>query len=1044
MFHGTRATFDDFDPSLSDAPEGSAAFFTSDQATADVYANESRGDAEPRVTERQVDPSEFTVFDAGGRRYGEGFDPEQVLKDARADGVSGVVFQNVRNDYSQYDEIGRATGELPSHDIYAVFDEEKVSRGPETVAGTPPPETETERADRETSVEVTRAETDVDLEPTDAPITKADGTPFATRQSAMLSARNKRLEGVEPVQVSDGWALRRSGRSATREETTDEDVAETGRRAEPAIDERAESGDPAPAAAVPAPGVGGTAGPSREGRHPPSLTPLPKTRADVEVDGAKLQRQPPPTLAPESAKAWEELDALAKESPSNDEFRKSVTARHLTDLEDRGKHRFGRSVASRKDEADEFSTIPEVIEQHGLAAHLDDVGDYPELKRQIAAVARGKKTVKIYRGGLPEGADIEIGDFVTLDRSYVDLYEGHEGRGTRMVTKDVPVEDVVWGNADYTEWHYSPKDFREAVGTLEDFYDRQGVPDETKLQREQPAAKPADGKVRIKLQRRFSDQQGRVKGDIETIGRDVFGEGFGVQVAESITAPDGGAVPAAYDPANRVAYIALRADEAGMTASLYHEGLHHLRNMGAYDDADGNPNAAWKTLERQAVKDWRAKYEIDQRYEGDIAGMDAEQRERMMNEEAIAEALADYQTRGKETGFGPTVRAALDRVLNFFKRMASGLRGRGFKTWEDVFEGDIATGKAGKRADVKAMLDEAATPKALTDTVSPAETLLQRGKATPKANKDAFDQAAKDYTGVDLRGAADAVIKDKDRMGGFTEDVKAQWKGIESVKAPGVEVVDKPTQSDLAAWRRFFEPPSSWSRKFPKINALVKSGIQYEIDMSNRVQRLNKDWDKVTKKLSKDEYADLTGVMFLGDAEEATFTDAELAQMDISPKVKRAYRESRRFVDKLGRFTEQHRRNMALPLLKQRSDLVRKMAGSRNMDVGTFRRLFNERADLTRAQRDGTSDPETIGTEIDAITERVHGAAAPSEQYAAWAEEADRLQPRIDDTKIRKREGYVPHKFFGRWRIFEKVSTDQGGDSARVQRPTVQDREGGA
>ena len=304
--------------------------------------------------------------------------------------------------------------------------------------------------------------------------------------------------------------------------------------------------------------------------------------------------------------------------------------------------------------------------------------------------------------------------------------------------------------------------------------------------------------------------------------------------------------------------------------------------------------------------------------------------------------------------------------------------------------------------------------------------LLQRGKDSPKANKDAFDQAAsKDYTGVDLRGAAEAVIKDKDRMGGFVEDVKAQWKGIESIKAPGVTVADNPTQDDLAAWRRFFEPPSSWSKKFPKIHALVTRGIQSEIDMSNRIQRLNKDWDKVTKKLSKDEYADLTGVMFLGDAEEATFTDEELAQMPINDKVRKAYRESRTFIDKLGRFTEQHRRGMALNLLTQRSTLVRKMAGARNMDVGKFRRLYTARAKLIEAQRSGTSDPETIGAEIDAATEALHGTSPPSEQYASWAEQADGAEPRIQETRIRKREGYVPHKFFGRWRIFEKVPADQ-------------------
>ena len=76
----------------------------------------------------------------------------------------------------------------------------------------------------------------------------------------------------------------------------------------------------------------------------------------------------------------------------------------------------------------------------------------------------------------------------------------------------------------------------------------------------------------------------------------------------------------------------------------------------------------------------------------------------MKNEEAIAEALADYQTRGKEAlkGMKPKVRAALDRILRFFKRTANGLRGRGFKTWEDIFEGDIASGAAGQRADAAA------------------------------------------------------------------------------------------------------------------------------------------------------------------------------------------------------------------------------------------------------------------------------------------------------------------------------------------------------
>ena len=687
------------------------------------------------------------------------------------------------------------------------------------------------------------------------------------------------------------------------------------------------------------------------------------------------------------------------------------------------------------------------------------------------------------------------------------------------------------------------------------------------FQRDTPADRPTPGAARIRLQRRFTAQQGRVAGDIQRIGKEVFGEGFHVQLAQSIEAPDGAQAHGAYDPANRIAYIALRADEAGMTGSLYHEGLHHLRNAGAFTDAQGADTGPWKTLEREAVNTWRKQYGIEERYGPDTEGMDAAQRERLMNEEAIAEALADYQTRGKETGFGPTVRSALNRLLNFFRRMANGLRGRGFATAQDIFEQDIATGEAGRRADAgpdsdvaieevllqrgggtrppikwdtsspsweaKARLSDGseltasllgesmsrpagtkewipdgyrtlrwttgdptefgasltkrptasrfsaqeafgvlgAMLRGLQDTgyrgeiefdaerkreriyrrmipafgwrmvgvekdkgeggtdrfrIAPNDDIeipgaqLQREPSAERDPKD-FDDAASKWAGVDLRGAADAVIADKERMGGFAEDVRAQLKGTESVRAPGVEVVDKPTQADLAAWRRFFEPPSSWSKKFPAINALVTSGIQAEIDQSNRIQRLNKDWDRASKKLSRDEFADLTGVMFLGDAEAVTFTDADLAQMPITDKVRRAYRASRKLIDKIGRFVEQHRRSMALPLLSQRTKLIRQMAGARNMDKSAFRKLYTERANLIAEQRSGTADPETIGARIDALTEKLHGTQPPSEQYAEWAAEADRIQPRIDETKIRHREGYVPHKFFGRWRIFEKV-----------------------
>ena len=715
-----------------------------------------------------------------------------------------------------------------------------------------------------------------------------------------------------------------------------------------------------------------------------------------------------------------------------------------------------------------------------------------------------------------------------------------------------------------------------------------------------PASAPEPPtRVRIRPSRRFDEERARVQSDLQRIGRQAFGDRFNVELAESITTPDGAQAAAAYDPASRIAWIALRADEPGMAGSVWHEGIHFLRRAGAFSDADGADNAAWRTLEAQAGQ-WRTDYDIDARYAADTEGTDAGRNESLLNEEAIAEALADYATRGKETGFGPTVRAALDRILRFFRQTANALRGRGFRTWEDVFEGiqrgdaapgavigmsrdaadrylqaawhgsphrfdrfsteAIGTGEGNQtfgwglyftekeqiaqhyrdmltwyRNDLEAdgalyrvdlapkddewllwdkplsahpqwmqdrmksefFLEEEDLPrltgddwyqmltnsnedlieysdpdalrgvsdpqqltslelleragirgiKYLDDTsrdagegtynyvvfddadVSIEEILLQRGEATPKANREAFDRAASEQMGVDAKGAADAVIRDKDRMGGLGEEIRAQIKGVKAVQAANVKVEERPVQADLNVMWRFLAPADAWSRKFPAIHALIKRGIKSEINTSKWVQTLNKDWDGITGKLSKEQFGELSAVLFEGDAAERTFTDAELEAEGVSEPVRKAYRESRTFLDKIGRFVEQHNRKMILKVIQRRTKLVRQMAGERGMDAADFRKLYDARAVLLAEQRNAEGDPEELSARIDAATEAMAGTAEPTEKFQRAMEEADRLEPRIADTRIRRREGYVPHKFFGRWRVYRQTGVDEDGES---------------
>ena len=198
---------------------------------------------------------------------------------------------------------------------------------------------------------------------------------------------------------------------------------------------------------------------------------------------------------------------------------------------------------------------------------------------------------------------------------------------------------------------------------------RQEKGDTLKFQREDaPTEGAPTDKVRVRLNRRFDEARQGVRGDIEKIGRDVFGENFKVELAESITTPEGDAATGAFDPESRIAYIAMRADQEGMTGTLAHEGIHYLRTAGAFSNADGTATQAWQILEDQAGK-WRKDYGIDARYEGDVGGKDDAQRESLMNEEAIAEAFADFQTRGTwRPDFGLKVRAALNKVKRFFRR----------------------------------------------------------------------------------------------------------------------------------------------------------------------------------------------------------------------------------------------------------------------------------------------------------------------------------------------------------------------------------------
>ncbi len=115
--------------------------------------------------------------------------------------------------------------------------------------------------------------------------------------------------------------------------------------------------------------------------------------------------------------------------------------------------------------------------------------------------------------------------------------------------------------------------------------------------------------------------------------------------------------------------------------TLRHEAVHVLRSMGLFTEAE------WSVLEREAQRNWRPAYAVDQRWSDLGLSDDA------LNEEAIAEAFGDWRS-GKQ--FAPGFRKLFARIELFLKRLANALRGLGFQSAEDVFE-HIETGRIGAR-----------------------------------------------------------------------------------------------------------------------------------------------------------------------------------------------------------------------------------------------------------------------------------------------------------------------------------------------------------
>lgn len=413
-------------------------------------------------------------------------------------------------------------------------------------------------------------------------------------------------------------------------------------------------------------------------------------------------------------------------------------------------------------------------------------------------------------------------------------------------------------------------------------------------------------------------------------------------------------------------YVALSIDEERGTEVARHEAMHAAWNLGLLTDRE----KATMTAAVQSNPRWRAMAEHIRTLPLYRGKSDAD-----IAEEVSAYMWEDWR-RGRLTGI-----ASIDAAFIRLARLIDAVR-------------EFLRQQLGVVPDVRDLF-----------------TMMDRGGLSERPST--FAQEGLAAAGPD---AAERVRQDKSEI-------------MAAAALPdGIEVEEKRAVRDMNAVERFILRPIEAFRRWPALQGLIRKGIAAEQRMSNHINRLNRQLDRVVAKLSTEEFEQLGSILFMGDAEETTFSRSELAADGVAPKVIDAYVRTRDLLETIGRYVDQHRRSMMPQVLERKAAVLRRMARLTNMADPEFRKLYGRRARLREKLRAGTGDPQTIARELDKIEEALTAIRADLPEYMELQAEADRLEARLASTSVRRREGYVPHKFFGSWRVFVKGPPDADGN----------------
>jgi len=480
----------------------------------------------------------------------------------------------------------------------------------------------------------------------------------------------------------------------------------------------------------------------------------------------------------------------------------------------------------------------------------------------------------------------------------------------------------------------------------------------------------------------------------------IFSSDAAALAASGAETTDTQEVAGSYHAQSGVIEVSLNTAEFDPLNTAHHEAFHSVEGLLTKQEAEVLHNAAKKAFPDMSPR------------------------------EAVASHFADWATKGSKGNFLPGVRRAFRKIKSFFEKVGNLLRGRGFQSVDDIYAkakaGDMATREAPEQ--------------------SPWEQI--ENQTGWKANPEKALSLAR----IDL------------------EAVKEKFSGEQPAET--VKVIKPGSAKDATFLERYFKTPGAIFRKYaPKIAAVQELGVELMNQMSNHVNRLHHRYSKIMEPLDAKQKERVHALLWSGDSLEMEFTPEELARgwadvegerhwfsgeegVHLDAEERKAYRQMRRLMTDLGRYIDMHERKMKGTYKKAKFTLLRQISEARSMSEAEMTALIFggkrengtqtdgifgihskiRRADYASASKDGKT-LEDLEAEYHALYDEILGSLDPEsaqgEKFLDAIQSLLVIESKLQLTSVRKRKGYVPHKFFGNYAVYEVVEEaqeDENGD----------------